>query len=385
MDDPATQRGSDVVIVGAGIIGAACAYHLTETGLDVTVLERAETPASGATGSSAAGVRVQFSTEVNVRLSWSSIQEYASFAERYGVDAGYRPLGYLFLVPEADWPAHLRGVAVQRRVGAPVEILDLDQAQQKIPFVPDGVRAATFGPADGVVDPHSVTYGFLDLARRGGARLWLGCALQRAEHRRGVWRLTLPERTVDADYVVNAAGPWAGEVAARAGLSVDVQPVRRMVFMTGPLPHPRELPLTIDMATGFYLRSEADRILFGRSRPDEPPGFTRGIDWDWLEQVLQAGVARFPALADVGVDTGASWWGYYEVTPDDNPVLGRMPGAPGWVNACGFSGHGVQQAPAVGRVIAEEIVHGRASSINIDDLRIERFAHAGGRTERNII
>jgi sarcosine oxidase subunit beta len=158
-----------------------------------------------------------------------------------------------------------------------------------------------------------------------------------------------------------------------------------MVFATAPLSAPRVVPLTIDVATGFYLRSEADRILFGRSRPDEPPGFTQGMDWDWLEEVLRAGVTRFPVLGDMGLDARASWWGYYEVTPDHNPVLGRMPDAPGWINACGFSGHGVQQAPAVGRVIAEEIVQGRASTIDIDDLRIERFAARDRPAERHII
>jgi sarcosine oxidase subunit beta len=376
---------TDVVVIGAGIVGAACAYHLTAAGLDVTVFERAETPASGSTGVSVAGVRVQFSDEVNVRLSWTSIQEYRGFAERYGTDAGYRPIGYLFLVPEAAWPEHLDAVEVQRRVGAPVEVLDLPEAQRTVPFITDGLAGATFGPADGIVDPYTVTRTFLDLARRGGATLRLGCPMLRAERRGGVWRLSVPGGTVEADHVVNAAGPWAGRVAASAGLSVDVQPVRRMVFATAPLRPPRVCPLTVDVASGFYLRSEADRILFGRSRPDEPPGFTRGIDWDWFEQVLRVGVGRFPPLGDMGLDMGASWWGYYEVTPDHNPVLGHMPDAPGWVNACGFSGHGVQQAPAVGRVIAEEIVQGRASTIDIDDLRIERFTERARRAERHII
>ena len=374
-----------MVVIGAGIVGAACAYHLTTSGLNVTVLERAKTFAAGSTGASAAGVRVQFSEEVNVRLSWTSIQEYRTFAERHGTDAGYRPIGYLFLVPPAAWPAHLEAVEVQRRVGAPVQVLDLQEAQQKVPFITEGLAGATFGPADGIVDPHTVTQTFLDMAQRGGATVRLGCPMERAERRSGVWRVSVPEGTVDADHVVNAAGPWAGQVAASAGLSVDVQPVRRMVFATAPLSAPRVVPLTIDVATGFYLRSEADRILFGRSRPDEPPGFTQGMDWDWLEEVLRAGVTRFPVLGDMGLDARASWWGYYEVTPDHNPVLGRMPDAPGWINACGFSGHGVQQAPAVGRVIAEEIVQGRASTIDIDDLRIERFAARDRPAERHII
>lgn len=381
----ARTAGSDVVVIGAGIIGSACAHHLTAAGVEVTVLERAPEPAAGSTGLSVAGVRVQFSDEVNVRLSWTSIQEYRAFADRYGVDAGYRPIGYLFLVPEAAWPAHLDGVAVQRRVGAPVEVVDLLEAQARVAFAADGIAGATFGPADGVVDPHSVTHAFLQRARDGGARVWLDSPVRRAERRGGRWRVEVPGRVVEADHVVNAAGPWAGEVARSAGLEVPVAPVRRMVFVTAPLRDAGVLPLTVDVATGFYLRSEADRVLFGRSRPDEPPGFTTGIDWAWFEQVLGAGVGRFPWLADVGIDMRASWWGYYEVTPDHNPILGRMPEASGWVNACGFSGHGVQQAPAVGRVIAEEIVTGRATTIDIDALRIDRFTRGRGHAERHII
>jgi len=141
----------------------------------------------------------------------------------------------------------------------------------------------------------------------------------------------------------------------------------------------------VDVATGFYLRGEGERVLFGRSNPDEPPGFREGMDWGWLEPTLEAGLTRFPWLERAGLDRRASWWGYYAVTPDHNPILGWMPGVEGWVNAAGFSGHGVQQAAAVGRAITEEVVDGRAHSIGIDPLRYERFE--GGRQvqERNIV
>jgi sarcosine oxidase subunit beta len=187
------------------------------------------------------------------------------------------------------------------------------------------------------------------------------------------WQVETPQGRFHAASLVNAAGSWAGEVAQQAGLKVPVQPVRRQIYVTAPLTKPHAYPLTIDVLSGFYLRSEGQRVLFGRSNPEEPPGFSEGMDWDWFEQTLAAGMERFPWLEETPLDARACWWGYYEVTPDHNPVLGCMPGAESWVNAAGFSGHGVQQAPAVGRVIAEEIVDGRAHSINIDPLRIERF------------
>ena len=112
----------------------------------------------------------------------------------------------------------------------------------------------------------------------------------------------------------------------------------------------------------------------GVRNPDELPGFTEGIDWDWLEPTLQVGMARFPWLGEVRLDHHACWWGYYEVTPDHNPILGRLPLVENWINAAGFSGHGVQQAPMVGRLISEEITLGKAQSVNIDTLRIDRLS-----------
>jgi sarcosine oxidase subunit beta len=194
-----------------------------------------------------------------------------------------------------------------------------------------------------------------------------------------------PAGVFEAPVVVNAAGAWAGRVAQRAGLEIPVEPVRRMVFATAPLAPKHFYPLTVDLASGFYFRSEGERLLFGRSNPNEPPGFLEGMDWEWLEPTLEAGLARFPWLADASLDRRASWWGYYEVTPDHNPILGKMPGAEGWVNAAGFSGHGVQQAPMVGRLIAEEITEGRARSLDIDRLRYQRFSEDLGSRELNIV
>ncbi len=379
------QTTADVLVIGAGIIGAATAFRLAERGLRVALLEAQAAPAMGSTGRSAAGVRVQFTEEVNVRLSWESIQEYRAFPEVYGEASGYRPIGYLFLVPEAAWARHRAGVALQRRLGAPVQVLQPKEAQAIVAFVPEGIAGATYGPADGVVDPHCITHAYLRLARARGARLYLETPLLEARHERGVWRARTPHAWFEAPYIVNAAGAWAGEVARRAGLEIPVWPVRRTVFVTGPLSEPHTYPLTVDLASGVYFRSEGERLLFGRSNPAEPPGFREGVDWGWLEPTLEAALARFPWFAGLSLDRRACWWGYYEVTPDHNPILGRMPGVPGWVNAAGFSGHGVQQAAAVGRVIAEEIVDGRAHSIDVDPLRYERFQTGNTRTEAHIV
>jgi sarcosine oxidase, subunit beta len=375
----------DVLIIGAGIMGASCAFRLSEHKLKVAVLEAQISPAMGSTGRSTAGVRVQFTEEVNIRLSWESIQEYQHFQDLYGEDAGYRAIGYLLLVPPERLDVHMASVRLQERIGVPVRVLSAEDAQQLVRFDPANIACTTFGPADGVVDPHSVTFTYLRLAKERGAEIYVETPLTKAHRVGTTWQVETPKGIFEAEYLVNAAGAWAGEVARRAGLTVPVQPVRRMVYASVPTAWHHTYPLTIDLASGFYLRSEGDRILFGRSNPDEPPGFTEGVDWDWFEPTIKIGTMRFPWLAEVRLDHRASWWGYYEVTPDHNPILGRLLAAENWVNMAGFSGHGVQQAPMVGRLIAEEITLGKAQSVNIDSLRIDRLLDHQQYKEYNII
>jgi len=374
----------DVLVIGAGIIGAACAYRLAERGLRVGVLEQAPAPAMGSTGRSAAGVRVQFTEAANILLSWHSIQEYQAMPE-----AAYRPIGYLFLVPESQWPAHLAGVELQRSLGVPVEVRDLEAAQQWFDFLPQAegwepILGATYGPADGIVDPHGISMEYLRRARQLGAEVHTETEFLSAEPKGSGWRVQTSRGLLQVRFVLNAAGAWAGVVGHRAGLAIPVQPARRMVFSTSPIPRPAWHPLTIDLSSGFWFRPEHDRLIFGRSNPADL-GFREGMDWGWLEPTLEAGLARFPWLKELQLDRKASWWGYYEVTPDHNPILGRMPGIEGWFNACGFSGHGVQQAAMVGRLIAEEVAEGRAYSLDIEPLRYERFLGAKATLEKNIV
>ncbi len=378
-------RSCDVIVVGAGIVGLAVSFRLAQAGLDVCILEAAAAPATQATARSAAGVRVQFTEPVNVLLSKESIREYRHLAEVVGADSGYRPVGYLFLVPAGEEETYRRALATQARLGVRSQLLSLERAREIVDFEPRGLAFATWGPDDGVIDPHTTSYGYLQAARRRGAGLFTECELFEARRVSGSWLVRAGCGEFNAPALVNAAGAWAGEVARRAGFELPVEPYRRMVFMTGPLQGARDKPLTVDVASGFYLRGEGERLLMGMSNPEEPAGFREGMDWGWLEPTLQAGLARFPWLERAGLDRRASWWGYYAITPDHNPILGAMPGLEGWYNAVGFSGHGVQHAAAVGRAIAEEVVEGRARTIDIDPLRYERFAGGAGLRERNIV
>lgn len=373
-----SDHTAEVVIIGAGIMGASVAYHLAARGCtDVLILEKEETEISGTTARSVAGVRHQFSSEANVRLSLYSIERLKHFAEEVGGYADLHQVGYLLLVNDpATWEQYRRNAAMQQRLGARVELLTPDEAARFIPQTrTDDLLGATFGPDDGFCDAYGVALGYLRRARDLGARLL------RATPATGIvvaggraTGVTTPQDRIDCQVVVNAAGPWAGAVAALAGLQVPVRPYRRCVYMTEPFAAiPGQIPLTIDVGSGFYMRKEQDNILFGMSNDSEPPGHNLQIDWSWLDTVLEGGLARFPILERAGLAEKLCWAGTYEITPDHMPILGRHPDLPNYLDASGFSGHGIMHSPATGLLIAEEILDGRAHTIDIDELRITRF------------
>jgi sarcosine oxidase subunit beta len=368
---------TDVLVVGAGVIGASTAYHLASRGLRVVVADTFDGPAEGSTGRSFASIRAQWADELNVELSWRSIQSFRDFGQTHGIDVGYRPSGYLFLVPEDGWQAQRAAVDLQREHGVPVEVLDLAAAQRITPFATEGIAGGTWGPADGVVDPHLATSAYLQLARGRGAQVLFGHRVTDiSTGRAATWEITAGQRRITATHMVNAAGGWAGELAALAGLTAPVVHSRRNIYSTAPGALSTPLPMTIDLGTGVYVRSEGPRLLFAAARPDQAEGYDTSIDWPWMESVLQMGEKRFPWLGDLPLDRTGCWAGTYENTPDHHGILGEDPAAPGWVNACGFSGHGLMQAPEIGRLTAEQIVDGAITSVNVDALRLERFTVA---------
>jgi sarcosine oxidase subunit beta len=232
-----------------------------------------------------------------------------------------------------------------------------------------------------------VASGYLRRARDLGVRLSRATpaiGVERTHER--VTAVVTPRGRISCELVVNAAGSWAGEVGALAGLAIPVRPYRRCVYMTEPFAHiPGAIPLTIDVGSGFYMRKEQENILFGMSNLAEPPSHNLQVDWEWLHTVLEGGLARFPILERAGLAEKLCWAGSYEITPDHMPILGRHPDLPSYLDASGFSGHGIMHSPATGMLIAEEILDGRAHTIDIDELRITRFMAERAQHELNIV
>jgi sarcosine oxidase subunit beta len=367
-----------VVIVGAGVIGCSVAFHLARLGTrDVCVVEKERLPGSGSTSKANGGIRAQFATEVNLRMSLLSMAILDGLTAEIGDPPLYRKAGYLFLTADS---ARLRAMAAaaefQRTRGVSVEVLDAGEVRARAPYVDGPIVGGTFGPRDGFIDPGGLTSFFVREAARAGVRFRYGAEVTAlARDSAGDLRVSTTAGSYIAPVIVNAAGPYARRVASMLGVDLPVEPVRRHLIVSGPCPSlPPLIPMTIDADSGVLIRREGDRALIAYSNPDEPAGFNTEFDPDFPERLAEPLESRFPAVAAAGVDLRRSWAGLYEVTPDHHAVLGPVPGQPGFYLANGFSGHGVMHAPAAGRVIAELIVHGRSESVDIAPLAIGRFA-----------
>ena len=369
------MTSADVVIVGGGVVGASIAYQLSLRGAGrIIVLER-DRLGTGSTGKNAGGIRLQFSTEVNVRLSQRSLPRLEAFAEEMGVDPQLHQVGYLFLITEErDVAPFEHSLALWERLAVPAKRLSGAEAKELFPEVRvDDVRFATFCAKDGYADPHSILQGYVARARERGVEFREGAPARAIDLAAGrVTTVRAGDERIACGTVVNAAGAWGAQVGAMVGLALPIQPLRRHIFVTGPVPGlDHEFPLTIEFASGLYFHRESGGVLLGMADPADPPRFDDSVNWDFLPTVVEHALSRLPVLEKATVKTG--WAGFYEDTPDHHPILGPVEEVRGFICAAGFSGHGLMQAPAVGEVIAQ-VICGEPTSVDITPLRFERFA-----------
>ncbi|HEY7817221.1 MAG TPA: FAD-dependent oxidoreductase [Vicinamibacteria bacterium] len=380
-------RKAEVAIVGGGIIGASIAYHLAARGVSgVVVFEREEELGMGSTAKCAGGVRLQFSTAANVEMSRLSIAALKRFEEELGQPVDFKQNGYLFALTTEDHLAAFRQNAEkQQALGVPVEVITPEEARRIVPELRiEDLVGATFCHEDGIANPHAIVQGYARGARRWGATFSKGAEVTAMEVvSKRVISVTAGGERWEVGRVVNAAGPWAKRVGTMAGVTIPVEPVRRQYFITKPLKWiPDTFPLLIDWGTGVYMHKESGGMLVGESDQNEPPSFQQQVDWDFVALMSEHAIARVPRLEEADIATGVA--GLYEVSPDHNAILGPVPGIENFFCANGFSGHGMQHAPAVGLVIAELLTEGRASSVDLAPYAIERF-RSGSLGEYNVI
>jgi sarcosine oxidase subunit beta len=374
-----TPQTADVVIVGAGIVGASIAYHLTSAGCrDVVLLEKESHQGKGSTGKSMGGVRAQFSTPVNIQMSHFSIPFFRDFEQALGHPSGYRGQGYLFVATAGRHLEYLRANReLQLSLGLNnVEALTREGVLRLCPQLrSDDILGGNFCPTDGFVDPHSVMTGFTKKAVEQGARVIREAEVTGIQiDARGVAGVVTTDSAIATRIVVNAAGAWAAGIARMAGIELPVEPLRRMLVPTEPFDKvSHESPMVVDMGTGFHFRPEGRGLLMAWNDHSETAGFKTTFDPAFVEKILSYGVDRLPVLEEAEVNPKRAWAGLYEMTPDHHGILGAVPEVPGFFLANGFSGHGVMHSPATGRILADLILHGSTELIDARTLSFERF------------
>jgi sarcosine oxidase subunit beta len=366
---------SDVVIIGGGIIGTSIAYHLARRGIRDVVLVEADIVGSGSSGRSAAMILLQESGEMTIRMSQESFKEYLRFHDELGADIGYKPIGFLNLATEAIADDLRAQVELQQRLGVPVQVLSPSDIARLVPAVNlDDIVFGSICWQDGVIDPHSVMQAYVQHARRAGADVnekveATGIALNSARHY--VVGVETSAGYIATPIVVNAAGARAAQIAAWVNLQLPITNYKRTVFITDRFDAiPDNTPFVMDLAVEWYFRKEGRGILMGMGT-EESTIFEPQLEWEFLDTMIQHALRRAPILANACVMRG--WAGLRSLTPDDYPILGRAPNVDGFINACGWGGHGVMHAPIAGQLVAELIADGVPTTMDIAPFRLERF------------
>jgi sarcosine oxidase subunit beta len=368
------EKTADVVIIGGGVIGVSIAYHLTlKKAGKVILLEKGQL-GEGSTSRCVGGIRTQFSTEINIFFSLESIKTFERFEEEFGINPEFKRIGYLFLATtELEMRVFKENIKLQRKLGIPVELLNPDELKARWPYLRvDDILGGTFCPWDGYVGPNEVLSGFVSGDKKAGVRIYEGTEVLGISLSKGkVNGVKTKREEISTPIVVNAGGPFASSIGEMAGVKIPVKPLRRQIFITAPFHLTNQaIPLTIDFHKGWYFRQEVDGLLL--SGPlDSEPSFNLGIDYEAMAETSENAIYRVPALERAHIARG--WAGLYEISPDHHAILGKVPEVEGFILANGFSGHGFQHSPAVGKVIAELIVEGKATTIDISPLSIERF------------
>lgn len=385
------MTSASTVIVGGGVVGCAAAFFLAERGEhDIVLLERGRL-GQGTSKGGLGGIRHQFDDELDVRLSKLAVAFWRTFEDRVGARHSFEQRGYLFITETAEGLAQLRkAMPLYEGVGVNVEMVDRSEIERLVPGIrTDDLVGGRFGAEDGYGDPIEALAGFAGSAQLGGVSIREGAAvLEIVRDGDRVTGVRTDEGVISCERVLLATGCWTAALAATASVAVPIWPYARSIMESRPYPDLSRVPMTIELESGFHFRPKgaAQRFampnLTGDGRVEKGPGsppaafpgkFTPLVVPSSLEPWVRARAAwRHPLFADVRITD--SWSCYYEMTPDDHPIVGAVPGVAGLYLAAGFSGHGFMHTPATAQLVVEEMLDGRAHTLDITDLSLERFS-----------
>lgn len=376
---------AEIIIIGAGVVGASVAHHLTAKGAkDVLILERENEQGKGSTGKATGGVRAQFETEINIKMSLYSLE----FLKNWEFDCWYEPRGYLFFATDEKQFDYLkRNAEFQKSLGVKdVEIVDTQTVKEICPILNcEDIVGGSFGRNDGFVNPLAIMRGFASKAFERGAKIQLETKVLSIETEGGKVRAVETNKgRIECEKIVLATGAWARQLAKTAGIDLPVAPQKRQIVWAKSKKNlPENLPMVIDIGSGFHFRPardfvrnapvKKDEILFAYPDADETVSFNTDFDESFVEKVYERAKHRSTFLFETEVIKEKCRAGLYENTPDHHAILGGCE-VSGLYFANGFSGHGVMHSPATGRALAEIILDGESKFLDVSCLSFERFA-----------
>jgi sarcosine oxidase, subunit beta len=378
----------EIVIVGGGVMGASTAYHLAKRGVkNIVLLEREEFFGQGSTGRCAGGIRHQFSTDVNIELSIKSIAMLLNFERETGQPIDIKQCGYLFLLSTEEQMAQFRqNVAKQHEHGVMSEVWTVEQIAARVPLLNlDGIIGGTYCAQDGLADPSGVVNGYIAAAKQLGVTTVAGISVTGITVTDGaIEAVETNDGTIKTGRVVNAAGPWAAQIGAMAGVTLPIQPERQQILVTTAMPDiPADFPFVIDFQKRLYFHREGAGLLTGLSIVGQPFTYEMNVDSEHTLDHMEQAMLRLPIIETAGKQS--EWAGLYEVTPDAHPIIDAVPLVKGFHVVAGFSGHGFMHGPIAGLLVAEQILDGAAHTVDISALAWERFADGKVLREFNVV
>ena len=385
------QRSYDVVVVGGGVMGLMTAVHLRLLGAGSVVLLERRYLGAGESGKSGAILRQHYSHVQTIRMARASLHEFATFQERTGRDIGFRRLGMLFVLPETERPILEANVQLQRQEGVQVDILDSEGLRELEPRGRFEDVIAAWEPEAASVDPVRTVGAFGAEAIRLGVDLQLGCEVMAIVTEadgpgRRVTGVETSQGVIATRQVIGAAGPWSARLLAGVGVSLPLEVVRpQQAFLRPPADFGEDHPILADLPNEIYSKPEpagtrVGSISYDRDARVDPDDYDESADTEFLLQARSRMQRRLPAYGRAVVWGGGS--GLYTVTPDAQAVIGPLDDLEGFVLVTGFSGHGFKLSPAVGRGVAELLVHGTSRSLDLDFFDPMRFRRKQSRESR---
>jgi glycine/D-amino acid oxidase-like deaminating enzyme len=371
---------AEAVIIGGGVMGCSILYHLAARGMTDSLLLERDLLGSGSTGRSSGAVRMHYSTEVHARMAWHSLQVFRDFDDRVGGECGYTNTGYLVFAGEEAADSFRANLALQQRVGIETAEISRAEAAEIAPgFFLDDCAGIAYEPLSGHADPSGTALAFAARARELGARTRLQLPAVSVETESGrVTAVVTGDGRIETGRVIVATGPWSRRFLLRHGIDLPLTATRHeVVHLKRPLDRLPYHPGGGDIANLTYFRPEgADLTLVGNGNieqeVDDPEIYAQRPSQSFIQEIWTRLARRIPLMADAEYSTGYA--GLYTSTPDSHPVMDRVDGVDGLYVCTGFSGHGFKLSPAVGLLMAELVLDGRATTIDISPLRMSRFA-----------